>query len=132
MCDSVDGTGREATRNRVLGAAYEVFAEVGIDAATVEAICAQAHFSRGAFYSNFASKDDLFLELIEKVTNDRMRRAAGFVRACRRRGCSRGEMLCSVICSTISMAYALTSSTWPSGRPCQKRLQPAPTRTNRR
>ena len=81
MCDSVDGTGREATRNRVLGAAYEVFAEVGIDAATVEAVCAQAHFSRGAFYSNFASKDDLFLELIEKVTNDRMRRAAGFVHA---------------------------------------------------
>ena len=78
---SVDGTGREATRNRVLGAAYEGFAEVGIDAATVEAICAQAHFSRGAFYSNFASKDDLFLELIEKVTNDRMRRAAGFVHA---------------------------------------------------
>ncbi|WZH35135.1 MAG: helix-turn-helix domain containing protein [Microbacterium enclense] len=54
---------REATRTRLLDAATEMFAEVGIDAASVEAICERAGFTRGAFYSNFASKEELFLAL---------------------------------------------------------------------
>lgn len=54
---------RENTRTRLMDAAAEMFAEVGIDAASVEAICERAGFTRGAFYSNFASKDELFLAL---------------------------------------------------------------------
>lgn len=54
---------REATRQRLLDAAAQVFAEVGLDAASVEAVCEAAGFTRGAFYSNFASKEELFLEL---------------------------------------------------------------------
>jgi AcrR family transcriptional regulator len=46
-----------------MDAAAEMFAEVGIDAASVEAICERAGFTRGAFYSNFASKEELFLAL---------------------------------------------------------------------
>lgn len=41
----------------------QVFAEQGFDGASVEAICERAGFTRGAFYSNFGSKDELFLEL---------------------------------------------------------------------
>lgn len=40
-----------------------MFAEVGFQSATVEDVCAAAGFTRGAFYSNFASKDELFLAL---------------------------------------------------------------------
>ncbi|MFJ4038644.1 TetR/AcrR family transcriptional regulator [Microbacterium sp. NPDC090007] len=54
---------RENTRTRLMDAAAEMFAEVGIDAASVEAICERAGFTRGAFYSNFGSKEELFLAL---------------------------------------------------------------------
>jgi AcrR family transcriptional regulator len=57
---------REATRARVLAAATEVFAERGFHGASVEDICERAGFTRGAFYSNFDSKDDLVLALYEQ------------------------------------------------------------------
>ena len=57
---------REATRQRVLDAAREVFAERGVIGGTVEDICDRAGFTRGAFYSNFADKDDLLRALIDR------------------------------------------------------------------
>ena len=55
---------RENTQARLLDAAAQLFAEVGLEGASVEAICERAGFTRGAFYSNFASKEDLFLDLV--------------------------------------------------------------------
>lgn len=63
---------REATRQRLLDAATEVFAEVGLDATSVEAVCERAGFTRGAFYSNFASKEEMFLELAAAVAEERI------------------------------------------------------------
>lgn len=63
---------REHTRTRLLDAAAEVFAEVGLEGASVEAICERAGFTRGAFYSNFESKDELFLELASTVAERRL------------------------------------------------------------
>lgn len=40
-----------------------MFAERGFHGASVEDICDRAGFTRGAFYSNFSSKDDLVVEL---------------------------------------------------------------------
>jgi len=57
---------RERTRERLLDAAYEVFAETGVAAASVEGICERAGFTRGAFYSNFATKEELFSALLER------------------------------------------------------------------
>ncbi|WP_082590407.1 TetR/AcrR family transcriptional regulator [Phycicoccus sp. Soil748] len=54
---------RRATRARLMAAAEEVFAERGFHGASVEDLCERADFTRGAFYSNFASKDELLLEL---------------------------------------------------------------------
>lgn len=51
-----------------MDAAYEVFAEYSIRDAPIELICERAGFTRGAFYSNFASKEDLFLA----IYNERM------------------------------------------------------------
>lgn len=71
MTDTVATTRRrEATRQRLLDAAAQVFAEVGLDAASVEAISERAGFTRGAFYSNFETKDELFLELAARVARD--------------------------------------------------------------
>ncbi len=57
---------REATRARLLRAASDAFAERGLHGASVEDICERAGFTRGAFYSNFADKDDLVLALFEQ------------------------------------------------------------------
>lgn len=56
---------REATRRRLVEAAIEEFASFGIDATSVEQLCEKAGFTRGAFYSNFASKDELCLAILE-------------------------------------------------------------------
>lgn len=71
---------REQTRARLLDAAHEVFAEVGMDAASVEMICERAGFTRGAFYSNFESKDELFLALITQLAAAKLDEVAGRVR----------------------------------------------------
>jgi len=63
---------RENTRARLLEAAAEVFAEIGLEGASVEAICDRAGFTRGAFYSNFESKDELFLQLAAAVAERRL------------------------------------------------------------
>ncbi len=57
---------RADTRLRLLESAARVFTEKVISAATIEDICDEAGFSRGAFYSNFKAKDELVLELLEE------------------------------------------------------------------
>lgn len=54
---------RRRTRERLLDAAFDLFAEDGVDATSIEAVCERAGFTRGAFYSNFASKHELLLAL---------------------------------------------------------------------
>jgi AcrR family transcriptional regulator len=53
---------QEATRLALLDAAIELFVEQGVAATSIEDVTRRAGFSRGAFYSNFDSKNDLFLE----------------------------------------------------------------------
>ena len=53
------------TRQLLIEAAAEVFSERGFHRASVEAIAERAGFTRGAFYSNFASKEELFAELLQ-------------------------------------------------------------------
>ena len=65
---------RAETRQRLIDAAYEVFAESGIRDAPVEVICDRAGYTRGAFYSNFDSKEQLFLAVFEAQTQDRIDR----------------------------------------------------------
>lgn len=72
---------RENTRARLLDAAEAVFAEIGLDAASVETVCERAGFTRGAFYSNFASKDELFLALVERSSRQKLDEVADRVRA---------------------------------------------------
>jgi AcrR family transcriptional regulator len=56
---------RQQTREHLLQAAAEVFAERGFHAATLDEVAAAAGFTKGAVYSNFKNKEDLFLALLE-------------------------------------------------------------------
>jgi AcrR family transcriptional regulator len=57
---------RAQTRARLLEAGFKVWAERGFWQTRVEEICAEAGYTRGAFYSNFDSVDDLFFALYEQ------------------------------------------------------------------
>jgi AcrR family transcriptional regulator len=54
------------TRQRLLDAAASVFARRGFHAASVADIAQEAGFTKGAVYSNFATKEDLFLALADQ------------------------------------------------------------------
>ena len=54
------------TRRLLLDAAATVFIRRGFQGASVEEITAEAGFTRGAFYSNFKSKEQLFVELLHE------------------------------------------------------------------
>jgi AcrR family transcriptional regulator len=53
------------TRARLLDAAEQVFLRHGLQGSSVEEITTEAGFTRGAFYSNFKSKEELFVELLQ-------------------------------------------------------------------
>ncbi|MFB6958795.1 TetR/AcrR family transcriptional regulator [Streptomyces sp. NPDC056309] len=54
---------RQRTRANLLDAAFTVFAAKGFGRVSIEEVCEAAGYSRGAFYSNFATLDDLFFAL---------------------------------------------------------------------
>jgi AcrR family transcriptional regulator len=56
---------RAQTRARLVAAAEQVFIRHGFHAASVEEVAEEAGFSKGAVYSNFESKDELFLSVLE-------------------------------------------------------------------
>jgi AcrR family transcriptional regulator len=59
---------RAETVERLLDAALETFADIGFAAASVEDICRRGGFTRGAFYSSFRTKDELFAALFARET----------------------------------------------------------------
>lgn len=59
------------TRRRLLDAGERVFLRSGLQGSSVEEIAAEAGYTRGAFYSNFSGKDELFAELLHARVYDR-------------------------------------------------------------
>jgi len=57
---------RERTRERLMDAAVDAFSENGFGGSSLEIICERAGLTRGAFYYNFESKEQLFLALMER------------------------------------------------------------------
>jgi AcrR family transcriptional regulator len=57
---------RPQTLSRLLDAALEAFAATGFGGTRIEDVCKRAGYTRGAFYSNFASKDELFFALFDR------------------------------------------------------------------
>ena len=65
---------RDATREKLFEAAATVFEVQGIGGASIEAIAAAAGFTRGAFYSNFKSRDELIIAMLEDHVEQSIRR----------------------------------------------------------
>jgi AcrR family transcriptional regulator len=57
---------RERTAQHLLNAAERLIARKGLKATSIEDVAEAAGYSRGAFYSNFSSKSELFLELLRR------------------------------------------------------------------
>jgi AcrR family transcriptional regulator len=61
-----------ATRRKLLDAAKRIFAQDGFEGARLEDIAAGAGYTRGAFYANFKSKEDIFFALFEEWVRERI------------------------------------------------------------
>jgi AcrR family transcriptional regulator len=62
----------ETTRRKLLSAAERIFARDGFEAARLEDIAAGAGYTRGAFYANFAGKEEIFFALLEQWVQERI------------------------------------------------------------
>ena len=62
----------DPTRDRLIAAAAEVFAEKGYDKAGVQEIARRAGFTTGAIYGRFRGKADLLLAAIDSQTHDEL------------------------------------------------------------
>lgn len=82
---------RLQTRERLLEAAAEVFSRQGFHAASVEEVAEEAGFSKGAVYSNFASKEELFLALLDRHLAAELHSVAAQVAQGRDQGQAEGD-----------------------------------------
>src|ERR1700730_14878841 len=73
------------THSRLLNAAEQVFVRDGYEGAQLDEIAAMARRSKGAVYTHFKSKEDLFLALFEHRTRSYIDRLVKSVRMCTNR-----------------------------------------------
>lgn len=69
-----------ATRERLLDAAEGAFADEGFAGASLDRIAAAAGFTRGAVYSNFADKTDLFVAVLDRRLERRSKEISAIMR----------------------------------------------------
>ncbi|MEA2471704.1 MAG: hypothetical protein QOE38_2703, partial [Thermoleophilaceae bacterium] len=60
------------TRSRLMRAAAELFSRKGMQQASIEEVVREAGYTKGAFYANFASKEELFLAMLDERFTDRL------------------------------------------------------------
>lgn len=60
------------TRSSLLRSAAKLFCRHGLDGASVEEVAQDAGYTKGAFYSNFKSKEELFLVMLDERFADRL------------------------------------------------------------
>jgi AcrR family transcriptional regulator len=58
---------KQETREALVAAGLAEFAERGLDAPSLDSICARAGFTRGAFYVHFRNRDEFLEAVMEKV-----------------------------------------------------------------
>jgi AcrR family transcriptional regulator len=80
---------KAANRAAILGAARDVFAEAGYDAASVRDIIRRTDLASGTFYNYFPDKASIFRALVDDVAEEARRRT----RAARRRARTREDFV---------------------------------------
>jgi AcrR family transcriptional regulator len=63
----VSADSKQATRAKLLAAAAGEFSRVGLERANIDAISLAAGYAKGTIYNYFASKEELFLSVIEQA-----------------------------------------------------------------
>jgi len=58
----------QETRDALLAAGMALFAEQGLDGPSLDALCARAGFTRGAFYVHVADREDFIVAVMERAT----------------------------------------------------------------
>jgi TetR/AcrR family transcriptional repressor of nem operon len=66
MADARDEAKRE-TREALITAAREELAENGLETASLDAICARAGYTRGAFYVHFKDREELIVAVVDRI-----------------------------------------------------------------
>lgn len=57
---------QQATREKLVATATELIVSRGVNASSINMIAEEAGFSKGAFFSNFASKNDLLIDVMQR------------------------------------------------------------------
>jgi AcrR family transcriptional regulator len=57
---------QERTRKSLLEAAAKIFCKHGLDGASIDQVAEAAGYTKGAFYANFKSKEELFLVMLDE------------------------------------------------------------------
>ena len=63
---------QEKTRARLMRSAAKLFCRRGLEQASVDEIAQDAGYTKGAFYSNFKSKEELFLAMLDERFSDKI------------------------------------------------------------
>jgi AcrR family transcriptional regulator len=71
---------RQRTRDELVDAAERLFSRQGFHATSIDAVAAEAGFTKGAVYSNFDSKEDLFFAVYERRVDRRVEEMEAAVR----------------------------------------------------
>jgi TetR/AcrR family transcriptional regulator, transcriptional repressor for nem operon len=67
MSSSGRAQAKQETREALIQAGVQAFAAEGLDTPSLDAICARAGFTRGAFYVHFKDRDDFLVAVMEHV-----------------------------------------------------------------
>jgi AcrR family transcriptional regulator len=96
----VDEAARQATRDRILREAAKEFARLGFEQANINHIADHAEIGRGTLYLYFASKRDVFIEMLQAIAERQLAAA----RAALIRGNSLQERLQVLFLAFIKLA----------------------------
>jgi len=61
---------KQETREALIRAGMAAFSEEGVDLPSLDAICARAGFTRGAFYVHFKDREDFFAAVADQALSD--------------------------------------------------------------
>jgi AcrR family transcriptional regulator len=70
---------QQQTRQQLLRAAAEVFGERGLEGASIDEVAQKAGYTKGAFYANFKSKEELFLVMLDERFAEELERLDGLL-----------------------------------------------------
>jgi AcrR family transcriptional regulator len=64
---------QERTRSKLMQAASKVFSCKGMQQGSIDEVAEEAGYTKGAFYANFKSKEELFLAMLDERFEERIR-----------------------------------------------------------